>query len=187
VVITLALRAPTFKHLFERVRRSAAPALGGNDREMSARQLLVLLCGGVAVLGLVSGVGLLGLPPVAESAGGALAADATLVAPGAGLQHLDPGLRRAAGPRPASRLEAVLLDGTVGLYLGWVTVATVANATALLEAVGLQAGGVAWGLAWVAVARTVAEPESVPVAVVAAAGAATVVVCAVLAGARSRR
>jgi hypothetical protein len=39
--------------------------------------------------------------------------------------------------RPRGRLEAVVLDGTTGLYLGWVTVATVANVTAWLAARGV--------------------------------------------------
>ncbi|MGQ7296878.1 tryptophan-rich sensory protein [Quadrisphaera sp. KR29] len=41
------------------------------------------------------------------------------------------------GPgRPASGLQLLLLDGTLGLYLGWVSIATVANAAAALVAVG---------------------------------------------------
>lgn len=44
--------------------------------------------------------------------------------------------------RPRGRVEAVVLDGTMGLYLGWVTIATVANVTAWLAArgVGERAG-----------------------------------------------
>ncbi|WP_235866361.1 tryptophan-rich sensory protein [Serinibacter arcticus] len=41
-------------------------------------------------------------------------------------------LRLRALP-PAPRLDAVVLGGTVGLYLGWVCVATVANVTAVLS------------------------------------------------------
>lgn len=37
---------------------------------------------------------------------------------------------------PAGRIEALLLDGTTGLYLGWVAVATVANVTAWLASLG---------------------------------------------------
>ncbi len=40
---------------------------------------------------------------------------------------------------PAGRLEALLLDGTMGLYLGWVAVATVANVTAWLASLGVGA------------------------------------------------
>lgn len=36
--------------------------------------------------------------------------------------------------RPASGVEAVLVDGTLGLYLGWIVVATVANVAAALQA-----------------------------------------------------
>lgn len=40
--------------------------------------------------------------------------------------------------RPASRLEAVVVDGTFGLYLGWVSVATVANIAAWLADAGVR-------------------------------------------------
>jgi hypothetical protein len=40
--------------------------------------------------------------------------------------------------RPASRLEAVVVDGTFGLYLGWVSVATVANIAAFLADAGVR-------------------------------------------------
>lgn len=43
--------------------------------------------------------------------------------------------------RPSSRLEAILVDGTMGLYLGWVCVATAANIAALLVAVGFRGFG----------------------------------------------
>lgn len=43
---------------------------------------------------------------------------------------------RAGGP-----VEAVLLDGTMGVYLGWVAVATVANVTAWLAASGVGSPG----------------------------------------------
>ncbi|MBX9246174.1 tryptophan-rich sensory protein [Actinotalea ferrariae] len=106
-----------------------------------------------------------------------------------------------------SLLEALVVDGTFGLYLGWVTIATIANTAAALAAsdVGplglgptlwsvvllitaaliglafaLQTGGrlafalaLAWGLAWVAIARTTDEPRDIPVA--AAAACASVV------------
>jgi hypothetical protein len=44
---------------------------------------------------------------------------------------------------PQGRVEATLLDGTMGLYLGWVAVATVANVTAWLASVGLGDTGAA--------------------------------------------
>lgn len=46
---------------------------------------------------------------------------------------------RASAPRGA--IEAVVLDGTMGLYLGWVTVATVANAFAVAVAEGALTEG----------------------------------------------
>lgn len=107
---------------------------------------------------------------------------------------------------PTSTLEAVLSDGTFGLYLGWICVATVANAAAVLAwlgvglpseptsavvlglaaAVGLALAArrawvpllsIAWGLAWIAVART-AGPLVLPGTAIAA-GIAAVVVLAV--------
>lgn len=50
-------------------------------------------------------------------------------------------VRLLARKPPASRAEAVLLDGTFGLYLGWTSVATLANVTAALVASGLPAVG----------------------------------------------
>ncbi|MBA3019549.1 hypothetical protein [Propionicimonas sp.] len=49
--------------------------------------------------------------------------------------------RLLASKPAASRAEAVLLDGTFGLYLGWTSVATLANVTAALVASGLPAVG----------------------------------------------
>ena len=57
--------------------------------------------------------------------------------------------------RPANLLEAIVVDGTIGLYLGWVCVATAANAAALLRAAGFRGGGVdgtLWAVAIIAVA-----------------------------------
>ncbi|QJA00343.1 TspO/MBR family protein [Leifsonia sp. PS1209] len=51
--------------------------------------------------------------------------------------------------------DAILFDGTTGLYLGWVMVATVANVTSLLVAAGFDGFGWsphAWGMALVVVA-----------------------------------
>ncbi|QOD44476.1 TspO/MBR family protein [Clavibacter zhangzhiyongii] len=42
--------------------------------------------------------------------------------------------------RPRNAVEAVVLDGTMGLYLGWVSVATVANVAAILTAAGVRPG-----------------------------------------------
>jgi hypothetical protein len=62
------------------------------------------------------------------------------------------------GTRPANWREAVVVDGTVGLYLGWVCVATAANAAALLRASGFRGGpidGSTWAIAIIAVAGIV--------------------------------
>ncbi|GAA4367436.1 TspO/MBR family protein [Paeniglutamicibacter cryotolerans] len=49
--------------------------------------------------------------------------------------------------RPAGLVDAVFLDGTMGLYLGWVAVATVANVSALLASHGFKAFGLPTDLA----------------------------------------
>jgi hypothetical protein len=46
-----------------------------------------------------------------------------------------------AGSPPPSRADAVLVDGTIGLYLGWVAVATVADVAAVLVASGVNPTG----------------------------------------------
>lgn len=80
---------------------------------------------------------------------------------------------RCLQSRPASRVEAVLLDGVVGLYLGWIVVATVANVAAALKAAdvgGLGLGAELWavvisvGTAVVGVALAVLGGGSVAVA-----------------------
>lgn len=56
---------------------------------------------------------------------------------------------------PSGPVEAVVVDGTVGLYLGWVTVATVANAFAVAVAAGVDAtsaGAEAWAVVGLAAA-----------------------------------
>ncbi len=64
---------------------------------------------------------------------------------------------RLADSRPTSRVEAVVLDGTMGLYLGWVSIATVANtASALVYAdVPLSLAPEAWAVVVLAVAAVV--------------------------------
>lgn len=60
--------------------------------------------------------------------------------------------------RPATRLEAWLLDGTVGLYLGWVTVASIANVSTSLVASGyddLAPGATFWAVAMLAIAGVI--------------------------------
>ena len=47
---------------------------------------------------------------------------------------------RLAESRPTGTLEAVVVDGTFGAYLGWVSVATCANVTAALVDSGVDLG-----------------------------------------------
>jgi hypothetical protein len=239
-----------------------------------AQQIVVTASYVICLVGSMIGVGVLGGTPIASAAGGALAADATLLAPAspafsvwtvvylglAGYTVLQwfpraasPGRQRrlrlpVAGTmllnaawilvvqagwlwasvaviavllallsrvfmilvrtRAAGMPERVLVDGSLGLYLGWVCVATAANiaaaltgsgfdgagidpdgwAVAVLVAVGcvgvalaVRSGGrvavaaaIAWGLAWIAVARWDGMPQSVPTAATAAAAAVAV-------------
>jgi len=119
-------------------------------------------------------------------------------------------LRQLAG----GLADRLILDGTFGLYLGWVVVASCANVAATLVASGVNppsavaqgmtvlvlavAAGIgswlarrlgaryavalamAWGLGWIAVGRSMAEPQSLVVAVAAAAAAAIVLLSTVL-------
>ncbi len=50
-------------------------------------------------------------------------------------------MRRLGTPRATGAAEGLLVDGTFGLYLGWVSVATLANVTATLVASGFDPGG----------------------------------------------
>lgn len=50
-------------------------------------------------------------------------------------------LRLLVRTGPPGRADAVITDGTFGLYLGWVTIATVANAAAVLGAAGFDGFG----------------------------------------------
>jgi hypothetical protein len=59
---------------------------------------------------------------------------------------------------PRNAFDALITDGSIGLYLGWVVVATAANATAVLAAAGFDGWGVAapvWAVIVVAVATGV--------------------------------
>jgi hypothetical protein len=52
-------------------------------------------------------------------------------------------------------VESIILDGTIGLYLGWVSIATAANLTAGLQTAGFDGFGLApevWGIVVVIVA-----------------------------------
>lgn len=59
--------------------------------------------------------------------------------------------------RPDGPLEAVVVDGTFGLYLGWVSVATIANISALLADWGVRpAAWEVWAIVMLVVAAIVA-------------------------------
>jgi len=188
------------------------------------RQGIVAISAVLAIVGSFIGSGAAGGTPIQDAAGGALATDATLIAPGGaafgiwtviylGLiayaiwqflpaQKSDARQRvlgypiaaslvlnaawilsiqfdllplsvpvivlllavlvhtffRTLASRPKNVVEAVVADGTVGLYLGWVCVATAANVTALLVASGFSGFGIdqdAWAVAILAVAGLV--------------------------------
>ncbi|WP_341953060.1 TspO/MBR family protein [Salinibacterium sp. TMP30] len=58
----------------------------------------------------------------------------------------------------AGAIDAIITDGTIGLYLGWVCVATAANITAWLVAIGFTGFGIpegVWGVAIVVVAGAI--------------------------------
>lgn len=171
------------------------------------RQITVAASAVFAIVGAFVGSGAAGGTPIQDAAGGALAADATLIAPATpafsvwsviylgllayAVWQFLPGqssaerhrrlgylvaaslvlnglwilsiqfdllplsvpiiaallvvlvlafLRAIALP-PLSRTDALLTDGTIGLYLGWVCVATAANITAFLVASGFTGFG----------------------------------------------
>ncbi len=57
--------------------------------------------------------------------------------------------------RPEGVADAVISDGTFGLYLGWVCVATIANVSAWLVSLGITAGATTWAVVVLAVAALV--------------------------------
>lgn len=185
------------------------------------RMTTVAVSAVIAVVGSFIGSGAAGGTPIQDAAGGALAADSTVIAPGTGafsiwsviyagllayaIWQFFPGQRTAERQRKlgywiaASLLlnaawilsiqfdqlwlsipviillllvlirsfllaraypgdgviDAIITDGTIGLYLGWVTIATVANITAGLVAIGFDGFGLApdvWGVIVIAVA-----------------------------------
>jgi hypothetical protein len=248
------------------------------------QQIIVTISYLACLVGSMIGVGVFGGTPIASAAGGALAADATLLAPAsaafsiwtvvyaglagytvlqwfpapasadrqrrlrlpvAGTMLLNAAwiLVVQAGwiwvsvvvivvllgllsrvlvtlmrSRASGTLERLFIDGALGIYLGWVCVATAANLAAALTSSGFDGAGIdpswwavaalvavggvgvaltvrskgrvavaaaiAWGLAWIAVARWDGDPHSVPTAV--AAGAAAVVVLGVALSLRVR-
>lgn len=66
-------------------------------------------------------------------------------------------VQRLTAARPGDLAETILVDGTFGLYLGWVTIATAANITAALVSSGVSFGAAdAWiGAAVIAVAAAI--------------------------------
>nr|WP_286346806.1 tryptophan-rich sensory protein [Frondihabitans sucicola] len=188
------------------------------------RQVVVAASALIAIVGSFVGSGVLFGTPINRAADGALAADATLVAPGTGafqiwgliylglvayavwqflpaqkeagrhrrlgypvalslllnaawilsiqfdllwlsvpviaalLVVLVVAFRRAVETRSAGAVDSVVTDGTIGLYLGWVCVATAANITAWLTATGFRGAGIApevWTIVIIAVAAAV--------------------------------
>ncbi|MPV37859.1 TspO/MBR family protein [Georgenia subflava] len=167
------------------------------------RQVVVTLAYLVCLVGSVVGVGAFGGTPIAEAAGGLLAADSTHLAPGSGAfsiwtviyvglglytvwQWWDRDDARRLAPlivaslllnaawilvvqagwvwlsvlvivallavlaaifvrlvrtRPGTVVEAAVVDGTFGLYLGWVAIATCANVAAALAGAGFTGAG----------------------------------------------
>jgi hypothetical protein len=66
--------------------------------------------------------------------------------------------RLTLASRPSNLVDATVTDGTVGLYLGWVTIATVANAAAVLSAIGFTRFGPSpdlWGVLLIALAGVI--------------------------------
>ncbi|WNB84653.1 tryptophan-rich sensory protein [Cellulomonas sp. ATA003] len=122
---------------------------------------------------------------------------------------------------PRSRVDALVVDFVFGLYLGWVTIATIANTAAAMASsdvgeLGLGATGwsvvllvaaaviglgyalytrgrlgialaLAWGLTWVAIARTTDEPRDTTVAITAGVAAAVTLGSAVVVRLRTAR
>jgi hypothetical protein len=210
-----------------RLDSSAAERASEAPHRDRLRQVLVAAGAVVAVVGAFVGSGAAGGTPIAEAAGGALSADATLLAPAGGAfsiwsviylgligyavwqflpaQRMDARQRHLGYPilltlimnaawilsvqagllalsavvivlllvalcwtygrtiasRGLGRTSLVgtlLVDGTIGLYLGWVSVATAANLTSYLQFAGFTGFGwspEAWGIAIVGVAGVV--------------------------------
>ena len=210
------LRVGRIESCNDQANRQESPvspnSTGRSDR---LRQIVVISSATFAVLGAFIGSGAAGGTPIAEASGGALAADATLIAPGGpafaiwtpiylGLvgyaiwqalpaQKADVRQRRLGYPLavslvlnafwilsvqfellalsvpvivallvalvgifrllrrspPKNFVETILVDGTMGLYLGWVSVATAANIAAVLVTAGFTGFGLnpdVWGV-----------------------------------------
>ena len=195
-----------------------------------ARQLTVAISAVIAIGGSFVGSGAAGGTPIQDAAGGALAADATLIAPGTGafsiwtviylgllayaVWQFLPAQKRAARQRslgylvaaslllnaawilsvqfdllvlsvpvivvllgvlarafvitiqapPTGVVDSIITDGTIGLYLGWVCVATAANIAAVLVAIGFDGWGIAAEV-WAAVVIVLAGVVGILLAV----------------------
>ncbi len=185
------------------------------------RQVTVVASAVIAIVGSFVGSGAAGGTQIQDAAGGALAADATLIAPAApafgiwaviylglvayAVWQFTPGQSATQRHRrigywvaaslvlnaawilsiqygllalsvpiivillavllrvfielsssaPTDRLDALLTDGALGLYLGWVAIATAANVTAFLVAIGFTGFGLPaelWSVVVIAVA-----------------------------------
>lgn len=214
----------------------AAPAAGETESQADpargdlARQLTVAISAVIAIVGSFIGSGAAGGIPIQDAAGGALAADATLIAPGTGafsiwtviylgllayaVWQFLPAQKRAPRQRrlgylvaaslllnaawilsvqfdllglsvpviivllgvlalafvitiqapPTGVVDSVITDGTIGLYLGWVCVATAANTAAVLVAAGFDGWGIAAEV-WAAVVIVLAGVVGILLAV----------------------
>lgn len=175
----------------------------------AVRHVVVAVSAVLAVVGSFFGSGAAGGTPIAEAAGGALSADATLIAPAGpafsiwtliylgllayAVWQFFPSVRASSRHRvlgypiaasmllnaawilsvqagllwlsvmiiavllavlciaysicirrpPRALADALITDGTIGLYLGWVAIATAANLTAALVASGFDGAGIA--------------------------------------------
>lgn len=67
--------------------------------------------------------------------------------------------------RPSGPVDALLTDGTVGLYLGWVSIATAANAAAVFTAAGFDGFGLSPDV-WAVIVLAVASAVGVMLAIV---------------------
>lgn len=63
-------------------------------------------------------------------------------------------LDRLAESCPETRAEVIVMDGTFGLYAGWLCVSVFANVAVWLQSLGVTAGATAWSLIVLALAAT---------------------------------
>ena len=72
--------------------------------------------------------------------------------------------RLARNQPPLGTVDAIITDGTIGLYLGWVSIATAANVTALLVADGFTGFGLPAEV-WAVIVLAVAAAAGVATAI----------------------